>query len=146
MAGTYTTRCKTRRWNMNLLAYVLDTARTNASSIWRMKGYKITSYDFIWQLGESMIKPYIQYRRDNARYLRRNITSAMQKIVPQDKQNVERAGAERGRCHLCPESIQGKGYKAKRQKLSKHTFSCNACGKTVCPTHLAATCNVCQDE
>ena len=89
-----------------------------------MKGNKITSYDFIWQLGESMIKPYIQYRRDNAGYLRRNITSAMQKIVPQDRQKVERAGAERGRRHLCLESIQGKGYKAKRQKLLKHRQAC----------------------
>ena len=34
MAGIHTTRFKSRRWTMNVLAYVLDTVRTNMFTLW----------------------------------------------------------------------------------------------------------------
>ena len=48
--GKYTTKYKTRRWTMNAFAYMLDTVRTNAHTVFKEIKYDIRTFDFIWQL------------------------------------------------------------------------------------------------
>ena len=67
MAGIYTTRFKSHRWAMNLLAYVLDTVRTNMFTLWNKthSDNKMGSFDFVLKLGEDLMKLHIQSRYQN---------------------------------------------------------------------------------
>ena len=49
---------------MNVLAYVLDTVRTSMFILWNEihSDNKIGSFDFVWKLGEDLIKLHIQSR------------------------------------------------------------------------------------
>ena len=46
--GKCTTKYKTRRLNMNVFAYMLDTVRTNAHTIFKEIKHDICTFDFIW--------------------------------------------------------------------------------------------------
>ena len=62
MTGIHTTRFKSRRWTTTALAYVLDTVRTNMFTLWNEihSDNKMGSFDFVWKLGEDLIKLDIQ--------------------------------------------------------------------------------------
>ena len=62
MTGIHTTRFKSRRWTTTTLAYVLDTLRTNMFTLWNEihSDNKMGSFDFVWKLGEDLIKLDIQ--------------------------------------------------------------------------------------
>ena len=51
------TRIKSKRWPMNCLAFILDTARTNANTILSDNKVKMTSHEFIYQLAKSLFLP-----------------------------------------------------------------------------------------
>ena len=55
IAGNYTTKFKTRRWTMNTLAYILDTAKTNTLTIFRdlHPNTRMSSFEFVWDLAQS---------------------------------------------------------------------------------------------
>ena len=82
MAGIHTTRFKSRRWTMNALVYVLDTVRTNTFTLWNEihSDSKMGSFDFVWKLGEDLIKPHVQIRYQNATGLQRSVVIAMKNI------------------------------------------------------------------
>ena len=44
----YTIKYKTRGWKMNAFAYLLDTARTNAHTVFKEIKHDIRTFDFIW--------------------------------------------------------------------------------------------------
>ena len=46
--GKCTAKHETRRLNMNVFAYMLDTARTNAHSVFKEIKHDICTFDFIW--------------------------------------------------------------------------------------------------
>ena len=52
---------------MNLLAYVLDTVRTNMFALWNKthSNNKMGSFDFVLKLGEDLMKLHIQSRYQN---------------------------------------------------------------------------------
>ena len=54
--GKYTTKYKIRRWTMNAFAYMLDTTRTNAHTVFKEIKHDIRTFDFIWQLGMLLVK------------------------------------------------------------------------------------------
>ena len=57
------TRFKTRRWPMNAFAFALDTARTNARTVFDEVHQKRSSnFDFTWNLGEKLILPEVKIR------------------------------------------------------------------------------------
>ena len=67
IAGFFTTKFKTRRWTLNALAYILDTAKTNALTIYRdiHPGIKERSFEFVWELAEELVKPHVLSRFHN---------------------------------------------------------------------------------
>ena len=67
IAGNYTTKFKTRRWTMNTLAYILDTAKTNSLTIFRdlHPNTRMSSFEFVWDLTQSLIKSHVVTRQQN---------------------------------------------------------------------------------
>ena len=63
--GKFTTKYKTRRWTMNAFAYMPDTARTNAHTVFKEIKHDIRTFDFIWQLGMLLVNAHITGRLAN---------------------------------------------------------------------------------
>ena len=51
------TRMKTRRWTLNVFAFMLDTARTNAKNIIKENTptNPLSTFQFIWELGKLLL-------------------------------------------------------------------------------------------
>ena len=64
--GSYTTKSKTRKWPKVAFAYLVDTIRVNASTVYalanKMDPKKVASFDFGVKLAEALIKPYVSIR------------------------------------------------------------------------------------
>ena len=91
MAGIHTTWFKSCRWTMNALAYVLDRVRTNMFMLWNkiQSDNKKGSFDFVWKLGEHLIKPHIQKRYQNVTGLQRSVAVAMKNVLEiEEDQNM----------------------------------------------------------
>ena len=114
MAGVYTTRCKSRRWTMNAMSYVLDTVWTNMNTIWNEinQNEKHDSYDFMWALSGALVRPFIQHRYDNRNGLTKNIVVSMMNFLGIDEfQPLSQQAAieivDKQRCHFCILDIAG---------------------------------------
>ena len=150
MAGVYTTRCKTRRWTMNALAYVLDTVQTNMNTLWNEMNpdNKMCSYDFLWALSDELIKPFVQIRYNNRIGLPKHIVVAMMNVLGAQEYVPEDAvvQVDKKRCYYCLAAIHGKpGYKKLKDKLGKFKFVCHGDDyeKTLCHDHLTLYCAPC---
>ena len=44
---------------MNVFAYMLDTARTNARTVFEEIKHDIRTFDFIWELGKLLVNAHI---------------------------------------------------------------------------------------
>ena len=151
MAGFFSTRTKTHRWTMNVLAYILDTVRTNMMTLWNAMypTKKMNSYDFIWALSEQLIKPHVQRRFDNRVGLSKKIVFAMmdvlgvKELVPVNF-NPGPPAAKR-RCHECLKQATSKEMK---NKLGKFKFVCvgRGCDKTLCHEHMVIYCDTCIEK
>lgn len=141
---------------MNVLAYVLDTARTNINTLWNEMNptKKLLSYDLMWTLAEELIKPFIQHRFENRVGLAKHIVVAManqlgvQDYTPAAALN-QVAEANKSQCYYCLADIHGKpGYKKLKDKLGKFRFVCSGdeCAKTVCHNHMKLYCHPCADK
>ena len=99
MAEIHITRFKSCRLTMNVLAYVLDTVRTNMFTLWNEihSDNKMGSFDFVWKLGEDLIKPHIQSRYQNVTGLQRSVVVAMKNVleIEEDHQYVAKEGSDR---------------------------------------------------
>ena len=104
------------------------------------------SFDFVWKLGEDLIKSHIQSCYQNVTGLQRSAAVAMKNVsgIKEDHQYVAKEGSDRKRCFYCIESIVGKpDYKAKKQKLAKCKWVCQKCSRSLCKDHLNSVCNRC---
>ena len=61
------TRMKTKRWTLNVFAFMLDIARTNAKTIVRENNRTkpLSTFQFTWELGKLLVRSCIQRRHDN---------------------------------------------------------------------------------
>ena len=71
--GKYTNKYKTRRPTMNAFAYMLDTARTNAHTVFKEIKHDIRTFDFIWQLGMLVVNVHITRRLANSMGLQQTV-------------------------------------------------------------------------
>ena len=127
---------------------MLDTVRTNMFTLWNeiQSDNKMGSFDFVWKLGEDLIKPHIQSRYQNVTGLQRSVVVAMKNVleIEEDHQYVAKEESDRKRCFYCIESILGKpDYKAKKQKLAKCKCVCQKYSRSLCKDHLNSVCNRC---
>ena len=64
--ATYSTKTKSRKWTKVSLSNILDTCRVNASTVYALsKGHdpkKTGSFDFSWDLAESLVLPLARSR------------------------------------------------------------------------------------
>ena len=79
--GKYTTKYKTRRWTMNAFAYMLDTVRTDAHTVFKEIKYDIRTFDFIWQLRMLLMNAHITRRLANPVWLQQIDTRRRDDVV-----------------------------------------------------------------
>ena len=57
------TQMKSKRWTMNTFAYSLDTARTNALTLFKeVHTHSPSNFTFTWNLGKALVFPHVQRR------------------------------------------------------------------------------------
>ena len=153
ISSSITTRMKTKRWPMNAFAFSLDTARTNARTLFnelREDSTSESNFHFSWNLGKSLILPQIEKRYQELRgNLPAIVVKKMCKVLEITNVPVVVPLAHRtesgGRCYIYYARIKDKAdYKAKRNKLNNHlkTF-CSTCTYTVCKEHSVLKCHNC---
>ena len=140
------TRIKNKRWIINSLAFVLDTARTNAKTIF-MENTKsnISNFEFTWNLGKALVLPQLQRRIERPVGLQTPLQQKIRKVTGHTSPAPEPAAdATCGRCYVCLREIQGPGYKKAKCSISNQTKTkCRGCKKVVCRKHSTFTCNDC---
>ena len=116
-------KCKTRRWTMNVFAYMLDTVRTNAHTVFKDIKHEIRSFDFIWQLGMLLVNAHITRRLDNPVGLQQRVITKMRRVLkvaesPKTAYVSMQDASDRNQCHICIEEIRGQEkYKENKNKL-----------------------------
>ena len=111
---------------------------------------KVSSYDFLCELGQSLIKPHIEYRYQNRNGIQTDIVNEMKNFLGIKNNEVpEIRMPNRKRCYFCLVAIQGeRSNKERKNKLAKVRWQCQAddCGKTVCQQHFILYCHPCNDK
>ena len=142
------TRLKNKRWVINALAFVLDTVRTNAKTIYMENTKKkITNFEFTWNLGKALVLPQIQNRLQRPNNgLQSMIKIKSQKIVQTNAVQDESAvNVNRGKCHICLQLVVGFRYKKLKNNISSKTSTkCKTCKRIVCLKHASFSCNGCE--
>ena len=106
---------------------------------------KMGSFNFVWKLGEDVIKPHIQSRYQNVTELQQSVFIGMKNVleVKEYQQYVAKEGSDCKKCFYCIESIvQKPDYKAKKQKLAKCKWVCQKCGRTLCKDNFNSVCKI----
>ena len=126
------TRMKTTKWTLNVFAFMLDTARTNAKTIVKENTptKPLSTSQFTWELGKSLVRSCIQRRHDNLVGLTHLLIKSICKVQGTEQPIERRQKPEllnKGqRCYLCLEEISGQpDYKVNKDKLNNKI-------KTVC--------------
>ena len=60
LSTDHSTRIKSKRWPLNVFAFVLDTCRTNAKTIFRDNNVKVTTPEFTYELEKALVLPSLQ--------------------------------------------------------------------------------------
>ena len=126
LSSCLSTRMKCRRWPINSLAGLLDTARTNARTILRDNKVPMSNFEFTYQLGKALVLPSIARRYNNPDGLRVSLLHKMRQIldIPETRKkptlvHIETKGTDQGRCASCVSSLTGSpGYKVGRENLN----------------------------
>jgi len=104
------------------------------------------SFDFGWELVQSLTTDFIQQRPRNG--LQKSILLKMQLVLGQDQpQQQQHQRNERGlkrRCSTCIGEIAGEGQKQKKDSLKKVFTQCSICSIYLCKNHLT-TVHTCQE-
>ena len=61
ISSNRSTRIKSKRWPLNSLAFILDTARRNANTIWKENNVKMSTHQFIYELARALCLPIVQH-------------------------------------------------------------------------------------
>ena len=149
ISAKMSTRMKTRRWTLNVFAFMLDTARTNAKTIIKENTptKPLSTIQFTWELGKSLIRSRIQRRHDNPVGLTHSLVKSISKVLGTEQPIERRQKPEllnKGQhCYLCREEINGQpDYKANKDKLNNKVKTvCISCKKITCIKHFITTCD-----
>ena len=139
ISAKMSTRMMTRRWTLNVLAFMLDTARANAKTMVKENTptKPLSTFQFTYELGKSLIRSCIQRRHDNLG-LTHSLVKSICKVLGTEQTIERRQKPEllnKGqRCYLCLEEINGQpDYKAKKDKLNNKVKTVRiSCKNTTC--------------
>ena len=93
---------------MNAFAYMLDTACTNAHTVFKEIKHDISTFDFIWQLGMLLVNAHITRRLANPVRLQQTVITKMRKVLkvaesPKAADISMQDASDRNWCHICIE-------------------------------------------
>ena len=130
--GSYSTKTKSPKWTRVAFAYVLDTTRVNASTVFSLSFDLTTSdldsYELLWDLAESLVLPLAQIWRSNGLSVKTRMKSLLlgSGCLPAGGSEEDASAASataagrKQRCHLCLKALAGKpGYKQQKDRLPK---------------------------
>ena len=153
ISSNLSTRIQSRRWPLNALAFVLDTARSNAQTILKDNNNdgNRSSFQFAWKIGESMIRPHILSRYKNPVGLQVPVLKRIQRVLeieePLVQQKPPKEPTDRQRCYMCLQEISGTpNYKEKKDKLGKPKWACKECKRVICIKHSQFICLCCEEK
>ena len=143
----------TRRWTLNVFAFLLDTACTNAKTIIKENTptpqEPLSTFQFTWEVGKSLVRSCIQRRHGNPVGLTHSLIKSICKVLGIE-QTVERRQKpellnKRQRSYLCLEEINEQpDFKANKDKLNNKVKTvCISCKNTTCIKHFITTCDRC---
>ena len=102
---------------------MLDTARTNAHTVYKEIKHDIRTFDFIWQLGMLLVNAHITRRSANPVVLQQTVITKKRNVLkvaesPKAAYVSMQDASDRNRCHNCIEEIRGQEkYKENKNKL-----------------------------
>ena len=80
------TRIKSKQWPLNSLAFILDTARTNANTILEEHNVKMSTHEFTYQLARALCLPSVQHRFDSSNGIRVNQMMKIKRVLSINKE------------------------------------------------------------
>ena len=153
ISSNLSTRIQSRRWPLNALASVLDTARSNAQTILKDNNNdgNRSSFQFAWEIGESLIRPHILSRYKNPVGLQVPVLKRIQRVLeieePLVQQKPPKEPTDRQRCYMCLQEISGTpNSKEKKDKLGKPKWVCKECKRVICIKHSQFICLCCEEK
>ena len=86
ISSNCSTRIKSKRWPLNSLAFILDTARTNANTILKENNVKMSTHEFTYQLARALCLPSVQRRYDSSNGIRVNQMMKIKRVLSINKE------------------------------------------------------------
>ena len=134
---TYTCKVKTRKWTLVALSYVLDMARTNSQTVYKINNEKteVDSFEFGWELAKSLVKNFMLERLQKGgltAYLKNTIL----RLIAEGNENqaIENTANQAPspdnipkRCKTCIIESHGTGHKDSKNKIGKVKARCAKC-------------------
>lgn len=134
MVNEYSVKRSTKRWPFVLFQNTIDIASLNSFVLWIAKHPHLSKNaahkrrEFLLQMGQELIKPYVDRRLQTGVTFHKRILNAMYDFVgtsdPGPSAKIDDNQKSIGRCVLCPR---------KCDKKSRST--CDACKNFVCSSH-----------
>ena len=138
---------------LNALAFVLDTARSNAQTILKDNNNdkNRSSFQFAREIGESLIRPHILSRYKNPVGLQVPVLKRIQRVLEIEEllvqQKPPKEPTDRQRCYMCFQEISGApNYEEKKDKLGKPKWVCKECKRVICIKHSQFICLCCEEK
>ena len=139
--GTYTCKVKTTKWMLVALSYVLDMARTNSQTLYKINNEKteVDRFEFGWELAKSLVKNFMLERLQKG-----GLTAYLKNILQLIAEGNENQAIENTAnkalspdnipkpCKTCIIESHGTGHKDLKNKFVKVKARCAKCQHPVC--------------
>ena len=121
--GSYTTKCKTRKWTLVALSYMLDMARINSQAIYVINKAKVgvDSFEFAWELMKALVKCNMHTHLARGG-LSKDLQNSITHILGVEKDKVEQPPPNDDTPRRCKMSVipsHGKGHKSTKDSMGK---------------------------
>lgn len=134
MVNEYSVKRSTKRWPFVLFQNTIDIACLNSFVLWKTKYPQLSKNathkrrEFLLDMGQQLIKPYVERRLKSGVTFHKRILNAMYDFIgtsdPRPSTRIDNNQKSMGRCVLCPR---------KYDKKSRST--CDKCKNFVCSNH-----------
>ena len=135
ISSNWSTRIKSKRWPLNNLAFIFDTARTNANTILKESNAKMSTHELTYQFARDLYLPSVQRRHDSSNGIRVDQIIKIKQVLSINKEVRPIENKEQtGRCYVCVENTLGApSYLSKRNKPNnKLKITCHSCNQILC--------------
>ena len=154
--GFYSCKFKARRWSMTAFAYIVDTARVNASTLFAMNQkkdpLKLNSFEFGMDVVFGLISPFLKQRNKSrlSPIIKKKMALTLAIMGCDDEEAVviredhqlfgPSKSKKRKRCNTCIDEMTP----AENQNtISPDNMLCQQCGTYICTKHCVRKCINC---